>query len=100
MAYGSIVDGVFDGKIHSSDGVFYVERAAKYFPRPDNSSDREAFHSIIYKEAHVVDPYEEHRTGYISLRSILRKSPPLIGKLIEAIRENITRGKKRCYIEE
>lgn len=58
MAYGSIVGGVFDGKIHSDDGVFYVEKASKYF---DNSTDR--FHSIIYKEAHVVDPYENRRSG-------------------------------------
>jgi len=61
------VDGVFDGKIHSKDGVYYVEKASKYFPRSENSSkssnDGDRFHSIIYKEAHVVDPYDEHRTG-------------------------------------
>lgn len=66
MVYGSIIDGVFDGKIHSQDGVYYVEKATKYFP--DNTTTakshrRNPFHSIIYKEAHVVDPYEEHRTG-------------------------------------
>jgi hypothetical protein len=67
LAYGSIVDGVFDGKIHSKDGVYYVEKASKYFPRSENSSgsvnDGDRFHSIIYKEAHVIDPYDEHRTG-------------------------------------
>lgn len=62
MAYGSIVDGVFDGKIHSEDGVFYVEKASKYFA--SNSTAR--FHSIIYKEAHVVDPYEDRRSGSAS----------------------------------
>lgn len=69
FAYGSIVDGVFDGKIHSKDGVYYVEKASKYFPRSENSSksanDGDRFHSIIYKEAHVVDPYDEHRTGHV-----------------------------------
>ncbi|KAK4021038.1 hypothetical protein OUZ56_002972 [Daphnia magna] len=68
MVYGSIIDGIFDGKIHSQDGVFYVEKATKYFP--DNSTTakfhrRNPFHSIIYKEAHVVDPYEQHRTGHV-----------------------------------
>lgn len=67
MAYGSIVDGVFDGKIHSKDGVYYVEKASKYFPRSESSSgsanDGDRFHSIIYREAHVIDPYDEHRTG-------------------------------------
>lgn len=66
MVYGSIIDGIFDGKIHSQDGVYYVEKATKYFA--DNTTTakshrRNPFHSIIYKEAHVVDPYEEHRTG-------------------------------------
>ena len=67
LVYGSIIDGVFDGKIHSQDGVFYVEKAAKYFPdnttATGNFSGRNEFHSIIYKEAHVVDPYQQHRTG-------------------------------------
>ena len=61
------MDGVFDGKIHSKDGGYYVEKASKYFPRSENSSksanDGDRFHSIIYKEAHVVDPYDDHRTG-------------------------------------
>ena len=63
------MDGVFDGKIHSKDGVYYVEKASKYFPRSENSSssgsanEGDRFHSIIYKEAHVVDPYDQHRTG-------------------------------------
>nr|CAG4641525.1 EOG090X02I4 [Eurycercus lamellatus] len=67
FAFGSITDGVFDGKIHSQDGVFYVEKAAKYFPLSNNSSNSEEvkFHSIIYKESHVIDPYEEHRTGHV-----------------------------------
>nr|CAG4646879.1 EOG090X02I4 [Megafenestra aurita] len=68
LVFGSIIDGVFDGKIHSQDGVFYVEKASKYFQ--DNSTNgnvggRNQFHSIIYKEAHVIDPYEQHRTGHV-----------------------------------
>ena len=64
LAFGSIIDGIFDGKIHSQDGVFYVEKAAKYFP--DNATTNSSggrFHSIIYKEAHVIDPYEQQRSG-------------------------------------
>ncbi len=67
LVYGSIIGGVFDGKIHSQDGVFYVEKAAKYFPdnttTTGNFSGRNQFHSIIYKEAHVVDPYQQQRSG-------------------------------------
>ena len=67
LVYESIIDGVCDGKIYSQDGVFYVEKAAKYFPdnttATGNFSGRNEFHSIMYKEAHVVDPYQQHRTG-------------------------------------
>lgn len=62
FVFGSIIDGVFDGKIHSEDGVYYVERAHKYFGG-DATNGTEPFHSVIYKEAHVVDPYEDQRTG-------------------------------------
>ena len=67
FAYGSIFDGVFDGKIHSRDGVFYVEKASKYFPGDANST--QDFHSIIYQEQNVVDPYEKHRKGTCWLHS-------------------------------
>ena len=60
-AYGSIVDGVFDGKIHSKEGVFYVEKASK-FPHHLKNSTRNV-HSVIYKEENVVDPYEDRRSG-------------------------------------
>lgn len=66
MVYGSIVDGIFDGKIHSHDGVFYVEKASKYKKLTNGTTDR--FHSIIYKEAHVIDPYEHQRTGNTEIK--------------------------------
>nr|CAG4648533.1 EOG090X02I4 [Polyphemus pediculus] len=62
-AYGSIIDGVFDGKIHTADGVFYVEKASKY--RPHLKKVHKKVHSIIYKDEHVIDPYESHRTGHV-----------------------------------
>lgn len=62
QAYGSIVDGVFDGKIHSKDGVFYVEKTSKYPNRLKNITGKT--HSIIYKEENVIDPYERHRSGH------------------------------------
>ena len=63
-AYGSIVDGVFDGKIHTEDGVFYVERKSKYADRLTNVTSRT--HSIIYREENVIDPYEKMRSGHLS----------------------------------
>lgn len=71
-AFGSINEGVFDGKIYSRDGVFYVEKASRYFGRRDHNdspgnkssnSNTNDFHSVIYKEEHVIDPYEKDRTG-------------------------------------
>ncbi|ESO05288.1 hypothetical protein HELRODRAFT_191436 [Helobdella robusta] len=47
--YGSIIDGVFTGRIKLSDGsVYFVERAIFYLDKP-------SFHSIIYADEDVVD---------------------------------------------
>lgn len=55
--FGSIVDGVFEGKISSPDtGAYYVEKARRYFPN-------ETFHSVIYHENDVADPHEERKPG-------------------------------------
>ena len=58
--FGSVRDGIFDGQIHTqSDGVFFVERAQKYFQGGSNDT----FHSVIYHEDHLKDPYRHSRHG-------------------------------------
>ncbi|CAG9823304.1 unnamed protein product, partial [Phaedon cochleariae] len=63
VVFGSIIDGVFEGKIVSPDkGAYYVEKAHHYFPlamHPNRS-----FHSVIYREDRVIDPYEHMREGH------------------------------------
>lgn len=59
--FGSIIDGVFEGKIISSKDAYYIENAKHYFP--NNSYIDDDFHSIIYNENHVNDPYENVREG-------------------------------------
>jgi disintegrin and metalloproteinase domain-containing protein 10 len=62
--FGSIIDGVFEGKIVSPNaGSFYVEKAKHYFP--NGSHINEGFHSIIYNEKHVDDPYNSLHTGKV-----------------------------------
>jgi disintegrin and metalloproteinase domain-containing protein 10 len=62
--FGSIVDGVFEGKISSPDtGAYYVEKARHYFPN-------ETFHSVIYHENDVADPHEERKPGMTSLYTL------------------------------
>ncbi|XP_008561209.1 disintegrin and metalloproteinase domain-containing protein 10 [Microplitis demolitor] len=59
--FGSISDGVFHGKIVSSNsGAWYVERAHYYFP---HHAINESLHSVIYHENDVVDPYANIRKG-------------------------------------
>lgn len=72
VVFGSIIDGVFEGKLIGGSGrdSYYVERAKHYFR---NSSDPEThplhhvpghdrpFHSVIYREEHVDDPYRHRR---------------------------------------
>lgn len=58
--HGSISDGVFHGRIITSTDSYFVEKAHYYFP--NNSHVDDGFHSVIYKDQHVNDPYREHRT--------------------------------------
>ncbi|KAK6617549.1 hypothetical protein RUM44_005137 [Polyplax serrata] len=53
QAFGSIIDGIFEGSIHSQDESYYVEKAHKYFPKGSNQS----FHSIIYNGKDVDDSF-------------------------------------------
>jgi hypothetical protein len=62
--FGSIIDGVFEGKIISPiAGSFYVEKAKHYFP--NGSHTEKGFHSIIYNEKHVDDPYNSIQKGMV-----------------------------------
>uniref|UniRef100_A0A915CWT0 Uncharacterized protein n=1 Tax=Ditylenchus dipsaci TaxID=166011 RepID=A0A915CWT0_9BILA len=50
-AYGSVIDGIFDGHIISGDGKYYtVEKAARYFDVGERPSH---FHSMIYLDDHI-----------------------------------------------
>ncbi|CAB3236817.1 unnamed protein product [Arctia plantaginis] len=60
--FGSVTDGVFEGKIIGSDGSFYVEHARRYFP-PNGTRTR--VHSVIYREGDVNDPYAHRRHGHV-----------------------------------
>ncbi|VEN50763.1 unnamed protein product [Callosobruchus maculatus] len=62
-AFGSLIEGVFEGKIISpAAGAYYVEKAHRYFP--EQKGDNRTFHSVIYKEEHVEDPYSGVRHGH------------------------------------
>lgn len=58
--HGSISDGIFHGRISTSKDTYFVENAKYYFP--DKSRDEIGFHSVIYRDKHVDDPYREQRT--------------------------------------
>lgn len=60
FVHGSISEGVFHGRIVTSNDVYFVEKAHFYFPNHSHVED--GFHSVIYKDKHVIDPYKEKRT--------------------------------------
>ncbi|UYV71774.1 ADAM10 [Cordylochernes scorpioides] len=61
--YGSVREGVFEGKIHTAQGpTYYVEKAHKYFPSMSNGTK---FHSVIYSSEDVVDAYADKRSAPI-----------------------------------
>ena len=77
--FGAIRGGVFDGQIHAKDGVYYVERANRYFKddllnkdvvdkKINNNSNSTTsrtskFHSVIYHEKHLIDPFHHSKKG-------------------------------------
>lgn len=61
--FGSILDGHFEGKIISpTSGNYYVEKASRYFPFKETNS---SFHTIVYRESDVEDPYLNIREGML-----------------------------------
>lgn len=98
VVHGSVIDGVFEGKIITDRDTYFVEHAKHYFPEirngtrgwseaQDEERDRYKytvegvgetrdddddvdvkldFHSVIYKDEHVDDPYAHKRKGHVS----------------------------------
>lgn len=62
FVFGSLNNGIFEGKIVTSSDAYYVEHAKHYFP--NRSYTTKNFHSVIYNENHVEDPYQHKRTGH------------------------------------
>lgn len=67
--FGSIRDGVFEGRIQTPNGTFYVERSYKYFKPGDSQSGTgdpgvsPPFHSVIYSSDEVHHPLLEKELG-------------------------------------
>lgn len=59
FVYGSVRNGIFEGKVHTKNHTYYVERTHKYGLRD------QPYHSIIYSENDVHDPYAEKRESHI-----------------------------------
>ncbi|XP_053204127.1 disintegrin and metalloproteinase domain-containing protein 10-like [Panonychus citri] len=60
--YGSIHDGVFEGKIHTLDQTYYVERVGKYGKDFKEKGHNVSSHSIIYS-ADDVHHDHDHEIG-------------------------------------
>ncbi|XP_015785243.1 disintegrin and metalloproteinase domain-containing protein 10 [Tetranychus urticae] len=60
--YGSIHDGVFEGKIHTIDQTYYVERTGKYYKDLKEKGHNVTSHSIIYS-ADDVHHDHDHELG-------------------------------------
>lgn len=61
LVFGSIIDGVFEGKIITDRDAYFVENAKHYFPNRTHVDH--GFHSVIYNENNVDDPYANRREG-------------------------------------
>lgn len=62
LVFGSMKNGIFEGRISTNDSnVYYVENARKYIDELKKSNDsREIdFHSVIYSASDVIHPSQE-----------------------------------------
>lgn len=57
--FGSIHDGIFEGKIITDNNAYFVEHAKRYFPNQTNLDY--GFHSVIYNERDVIDDPFAHK---------------------------------------
>lgn len=57
--FGSIHDGVFEGKIITENQAYFVEHAKRYFPNRTHLDY--GFHSVIYNERDVIDDPFAHK---------------------------------------
>lgn len=64
LVFGSIIDGVFEGKIITDRDAYYVENAKHYFPNRTHLDH--GFHSVIYNENNVDDPHAHRREGELN----------------------------------
>lgn len=62
-AFGSVINGVFEGQIISTKGAYYVEKAHHYFPLHQNPN--RTFHSVIYHDEHVQHPHKSDHHGHV-----------------------------------
>ena len=51
LVHGFISDGIFEGKIHTSNDEYHVESVKRYF------SDAQDFHSVIFRRSDVHYPH-------------------------------------------
>lgn len=57
--FGSLHDGVFEGKIITENQAYYIEHAKRYFPNRTHLDY--GFHSVIYNERDVIDDPFAHK---------------------------------------
>lgn len=89
--YGSLLDGVFDGHIHFSDGKSYtVDKIGKYLPL---GLRNRSFHSIIYPDSAINHP------KFRKKRSADGKFSAGCG-LTEEIRRNMEKIQKSVIVED
>ena len=67
LCFGDIVDGIFDGQIHTQDGIYYVEQSNRYFENYAGLQKSPTFHSVIYHESNIVNSHENRGTSYINV---------------------------------
>lgn len=79
--YGSLHNGVFEGRIETSSGKFYVETAWKFIDRPTS------FHSVLYSSRDIRIPHAT-RSKPVSWCGVSGETEEWMRKVLESRRQN------------
>ncbi|KAM4548078.1 disintegrin and metalloproteinase domain-containing protein 10 [Odontesthes bonariensis] len=94
--HGSVLQGQFEGTIHTDNGTYHIEPAHRY------TSSRTDHHSVIYHEDDMVLPRMAHRTdGFCAaehLNVLTQSLRPNQETLVSRSRRTVDESKTSCLL--
>ncbi|XP_068599865.1 disintegrin and metalloproteinase domain-containing protein 10 [Brachionichthys hirsutus] len=93
ICHGSVLQGQFEGTIHTNNGTYYVDPVHRY---TSSAGDR---HSIIYHEDDIELPsMKTGRVGFCGLDLLAQSLKPDEGAPVSRLRRTVDESKTTCLL--